>query len=255
MRPHRLRRAARHRALIGVSVLSLATLTGCAGGSGDTGDAIVRVAGHPITETTIDHSMSALAASASRAPGQPPFQTPVPPRYTACIAYLRKYGSDMVIEGTVPASSGLKGQCQHDYEKLRLKALYFFITYRWVVGEATELGVRLDGRQLAQQLTSLRRFYAGTATKEPEIAMSAELSLYTTKIQQQLEARAGRQALSPQRRQQALDSFGANFKKRWAAVTDCKRGSIVPLCKQYRPPGEFTGLVPPSVSLTNMTPE
>jgi hypothetical protein len=247
-----MKQAAYRVALTGASLLAICGVAGCSGG---TDDAVVRVAGHAITQATIARSMFAIASSASRAPGQPLFQPPVPPRYTACIKYLHQYGSKEVIEGTVPASSGLKGECEHDYKKLKLKALYFFISYQWVAGEAAELGVKLDERHVAQQLTALRRFYTGTYTKEPELTMSAKLGLYASKIQQLLEARASKRGLTLQQRQQALDAFGASFQKRWTAVTDCEAGSIVPLCKQYRPPGELAGLVPPSVPLTDMTAE
>ena len=52
--------------------------------------------------------------------------------------------------------------------------------------------------------------------------------------------------LTATQQQQALSKFVKNFKKKWTAKTDCRKGYVINDCKQYKAPkGTTTGVTTP----------
>jgi hypothetical protein len=240
---------------LGATALILLGLTAC--GEGLASGTAVRVGTAPIGTTEVSHWMSVIAGEVSTPAGQPAPVVPDPPRYTRCIAYRRRYPA--TFQTGSAATATLTGECQHEYEKEQLKALYTLITSVWVADEASELGVTLTGTELdrliaadEEQTPQIRRFLVGARGTNADLRARVKLIALTAKIQQKLEAEPSQHQTSA-RRQRELNRFGATFERKWRARTTCRQQYSVPICNDYRPPRTATGLVPPAIPLTNLT--
>lgn len=239
-------------AFLSVVLLGGASLAAC--GASTPEDGVIQIGRTFITRSTVAHWMSVIAGEGATAP------VPQPPRYEACIKYRRSSSSARTSGSSGPTSLELRRECEFDFQKYKLKALYFLISYDWVVGEASELGVRLGDGEPMQQLTLLqskspdaRRFLVGSRGTTADELMRIKLSLLTMKIQQSLEKQSAKARLTGPERQRALDRFGLQFRRKWTARTSCHGGYVVPICREYETPKVAPALVPPSIPLTNMT--
>jgi hypothetical protein len=230
------------------------------------GNTVVQIGTTSITRTEVDHWMSIVAAGESTPPGQPKADTPEPPSYTKCIAYLEHYPMSPAYPRPRPARAQLKLHCEQEYRKEKLKALYILISRDWVAGAASALGVRLADAEVMHALASLKhqqfpsaatfeRYLASMRYTVFDIASLLKLSLLESKVQHKLEARADVQHLSVEQRQRALDTFSKEYEQQWIGRTDCHAGYVVPICRQYKRPKTPPTLVPPSVPLTHLTAE
>ena len=244
--------------------LAVVGLVACGGAQGDPA---VRVNGASITTAQVDHWMSVVAASASTNPGQPKFDTPRPPGYAACIAYLQKYPEfGSTTEPAGPSRAALKAKCEFEYSKESLKALYVLISFDWVSGEARELGVKLPAGELTKVLTlyehhvfpngdSFQGYLASMRQTPADVKMEIEQELLVVAVHRKLEAQPSMQRLTVQQRQLALDRFAQEYERRWKSRTDCQAGYVVPICRQYRAPKTPSKLVPNALPLTDLAAE
>jgi hypothetical protein len=244
-------------------MLLLATigLAGCGDGIAD--NVAVRVGKTSIAAATVAHWMSVIAGEVSTAPGQPEPEVPQPPRYTRCIAYRARYPT--VPGQPTPTAGRLKQECELEFQKEKLKALYFLIPYTWVSGEAAQLGVSVTDQALRRQIAQLekqgpseaelRKFFVGTRGTVADLLSRLKLNLLMTRVQQKLEHERATPAQTVEQRQQALNRFSEQFVRRWTTQTDCRPAYVVPICRQYKPPKVAPALVPPSIPLTKMTAE
>ncbi len=233
-------------------LLALAcTLAGCGGARADPQPA-AHVGDKAIAAGVVDHWMSVLVGKGSngKEPGPP---VPAPPRYAACAAAYRARSGAAVSEAQA------KAHCEYEYERFKLKALYVLIGHQWVTGEAAQLGVSVDRRELARQLrtfeeavapsrAAFRRELGFWRARPADVLLSLEDEQLATRIQAKVEA-AGR---TPSQRSAAFARFGRAFKRKWIARTSCAKDYVVPICRNFRPPKEPAALVPPSVPLTDM---
>jgi foldase protein PrsA len=237
-------------------VLAALSLWGCGGSS-----TAVVVGGHRIGKAAIEQSMYEQTASGSAFAGKVTTrQLPDPPDYSSCVDYLKAHEPRPVGAQAGSRLTQLKAHCKYEYEKEKLKALYFWIPTEWVAGEAAELGVQVSAHDVASQLALFERGFPSKAvmrrylrlTREPKSTLQARmrLAVQSTRIEELLQARL--HALSPAQRQARLKQYGEAFEAKWRARTDCKTGYVVPLCRQYKAPRTPPALVPPSVPLTNI---
>lgn len=243
-------------------VLASLGLVACSDGSAQ--DAAVRVNGHAITKAEVSHMMSVIGGRSATPPTPPP-PVPDPPHYTACIAYRRAY-RPVPAGQPKPTPAQLTAECDLEYQRSKLKALYFLITVAWTTGEAAELGVKLSAGEVRQELAAFehviganyggfQRYLTDTRATRSDILRTITVELLTKKVQQELERPALKRRLSQPARQHALEVFGKAFIHKWTGRTDCSAGYVVPACKQYRPPKTPPLLVPPSIPLANMAAE
>jgi hypothetical protein len=223
-------------------------------------NAAVRVEGSAIARSAVTHWMSVVADEGSAAAGQPEPGVPVPPLYRACIAYRRRFPAAF---GSAHLNAAeLQHECSLEFQKDKLKALYFLISSDWVVGEGIALGVRVTRGEVVRKLaqleraapdrTAFRSFLVGTGGTTTDLLMRLEVAMLTARVQQKLEAEAQARHLSAEQRQEALRRFGTEFVKRWTARTDCHAGYVVPICRQYKRPAVAPALTPPQVPLSNL---
>jgi hypothetical protein len=244
---------------------ALVCLAGCGGDA--SGTIAAKVGATTISGAAVAHWMSVIDAAASTAPGQPPFKPPVPPGYVACIAYLRAWApwAKPVGGRPAPTSRRLKAQCEYEYEKLKLKALYFLISSVWLTGEAAELGVRVTDAQWRARLAVLksqfpneaafRLYFVKIGLTIADLLAEIKQNVFAELIQRKLEKENDRRHLTTAQRQRVLNRFGSQFKAKWRSRTDCRPEYLVPICRQYNLPKVPFGLVPPAVLLTNMAAE
>ena len=249
--------------MIGAVTLSI----GLAGCGSDTADVVVARVGHTsIAQGAVKHWMDIIAGEVSTAAGQPKPDVPIPPHYTACISYKRKYPAAASAERSASASVGLWRECNVEFQKEKLKALYFLISRLWVDGVAGELGANPSDRELHGQLASLvqrfpsrasaRHFLVGARGTEADLLARLKVVVLAASVQRALEAQNRRQGLDEPERQRALRSFGKRFERAWRARTSCRPGYVVPICRQrYTPAKSASALTPPDVPLTRMTAE
>jgi hypothetical protein len=229
-------------------------LTACGGNAEN--QTVVRVGQHGITKGDVDHWISVLKGRGGngREPGPP---APVPPAYTACIAYARTNQPPRKPTEPPPTPKALKAECEFEHRRYKLKALYLLISYQWVTGEAAELGLKLNRAELAQQLTgfkrvlnlnnsSFRRYLKFMRADTADLLLSFELEQLTRKVESKVASGGG----TAQNHEQGLVRFGKAFERKWLSRTDCRPGYIVPICRQYKPPASPPDLTPPSVPLT-----
>jgi foldase protein PrsA len=135
-------------AALGVTGLLTLGLSSCGGISSD---AVVQVNGHTITKSAFHHWMTvAAAASATGATRKP---LPEPPAYTACIAAERAAEPKPKKGGTRQDSETLKKVCESQYKSAMERVLNFLIEVEWVLGQASEDGIKISDSEIHTRFT------------------------------------------------------------------------------------------------------
>jgi hypothetical protein len=245
----------RHAAVLVAVACLLCWSVGC--GSDSEGATAVRVGNHKITAGDVEHWISVLKARGSHGP-EPPPPAPVPPHYAACIAYARVH-LDHIPQSTPPIPKQPRAYCEFEYRRFKLKALYLLISYRWVLGQAAELGIRPNKPELRHQLSLYRkalgltsaaaykRYLGFLRTNTADFLLSLEME----QLVRAVEAKVAGAAKTAAQREAALAQFGRAYKARWLARTDCRSGYVVPICRQYPPGRKLATFAPPAVPLTD----
>ena len=244
----------RHAVPLVAALCLLCWIAGC--GTGGKGSTAVRVGDHAITSGEVEHWISFLKDRGSNGhePGPAP---PIPPLYTACIAYARTHPG-LFVPSTPPIPRQPRAYCEFEYRRFRLKAIYLLISHLWVTGEAAELGIRPNKADLARRLSYYRAALGLTSAAAYKRylgfahAGTADLllSLEMEQLVRLIEAKVAGAAKTTAQREAELARFGKAFKGKWLTRTDCHAGYVVPICRQYRPGRKLSTFVPPSVPLT-----
>jgi foldase protein PrsA len=120
--------------------------------------------------------------------------------------------------------------------------LAYLISADWLIGEASSLGIRLSDAEVRRefvkdkvaQFPEVAKFEAylkSSGESVSDLLLSVKLHLLGEKVEQR--AVKGKSAAQ---QQAAFTAFLKQFKKKWAAKTECAPGYIVADCKQYKPP-------------------
>lgn len=212
-----------------------ASLWACGGGAGD---AVVTVGDRSITRATLEHWIPIEAVlSYQLVPGRPVPRgvVPDPPRYTACVAYLKRAAADAQPKPTAPE---LRTRCRQEHAALREHVQSLLIRFAWLSGESAELGIEIGDAAVERKLRQLRstefqapgslqRFLAYTGMSVADERWRIRMSLLTVAVHRAILAR---ERLGVRQQQRALAPVTA----RWKARTSCRRGFVVPMCEQYR---------------------
>jgi hypothetical protein len=181
---------------------------------------------------------------------------PVPPDYTACIAYLEETPQKSTGTSTTATPAQLESTCAHRYQELKQLTLNTLILWDWTIGAGLRLGMTGSQAEVRQQLAETNKnlypkqgqvadYMRFTGQTNADMLFRAKVSLFEAKLikkQQELEKPQSNGAL-PKERQREMTEFVKYLPpgKQWAAITSCKPGYIVSACEQYR------GSEPPSV--------
>jgi foldase protein PrsA len=121
-------------------------------GSGVPGNAVVDVAGNPITTQAFDHWMYVAAkGNVAQGGGSGPVIVPTdPPSFTGCIAQARR----QVPQVRKESASQIRGQCASLFTALSSQVLDTLIRGYWYQADARKEGVKVTDAQVQQQFNS-----------------------------------------------------------------------------------------------------
>jgi foldase protein PrsA len=184
-------------AALGAVLLTGVTLAACGGGIPS--NAVVSVNGTPITGATFNHWMTVAAgssAASAAAAGQaaPKAVVPDPPAYTACIAHLQAAAPKPAKGQAKPTPAALKAQCEQQYTALKQQVLAYLISANWVIGEASERGVKVTDAEIKKQFNQIKaqqfpkeadfqKFLASTGYTVSDLLLRVKLNTLSSKIQ------------------------------------------------------------------------
>jgi foldase protein PrsA len=186
-------------------------LTAC-GSSGVPGDAVVQVGEQPITKETFNHWLSvAAASSAQTAAGKtaPKPVVPDPPSYTNCIAHLQATAPKPAKGQPKPTEAQSKAQCEQEYTALKQEVLGFLISSNWVLGEASDQGVKVSDAEVNKKFEELKKqqfpkeadfqkFLTNTGQTQKDLLLRVKLNLLSQKIQQKITKNGGQKPTEAQ---------------------------------------------------------
>src|SRR3954462_13282013 len=124
-----------------------------AGCGGVPGDAVATVDGTSIDKTQFSHWMNVAA----RTSGQPNAKAPDPPDYTACVAQERKTAPKPAKGQPKATDAQLKSQCKQEYEGLRNQVLQLLVSFKWIQGEADDLGVKVTDAEVKKSFDQQKK--------------------------------------------------------------------------------------------------
>jgi hypothetical protein len=220
-------------------LLAAAVLTGLSacGGSGDS-PPVARVGSVAITKATLEHWIPIEAVVSYKLFPKKPTPKgliPIPPNYTACIAYLATTPELIRERGLKVSKAQLKSQCKARYETLKQVMMTFLITGWWEIGEGKEWGVKVSEEEVKQRLEGLKKHFLPTeADYQRYLALTGQtlsdeyfrerIQLFEVKLEQYLEAKRKRLGSK-------MDAFISEANKRWVSRTSCEPGYVVTQCR------------------------
>jgi foldase protein PrsA len=146
-------------------------------GSGVPGDAVVDVAGNPISTQTVNHWMYVAAKSeaSQQSPTQPVIVPNDPPQFTKCIALAKKDIPSLA----KTADKTVRGECQQAFNQLKSSVLDFLIKAYWYQADAAKLGIKVTNAQVQKQ-------FAAARASQPSVATAAGLNSFLSQTGQTL---------------------------------------------------------------------
>jgi foldase protein PrsA len=114
-----------------------AGIAGC--GSSTSGDAVVNMAGNPISVKALNHWMYVAAKSQSSGSSSPIIVPNDPPDFTNCIALVRKEVASLAKQKTAT----LRNDCKQAFTQLSSQVMDYLIKSYWYQAEANKAGIKV----------------------------------------------------------------------------------------------------------------
>jgi PPIC-type PPIASE domain/SurA N-terminal domain len=125
------------------------------------GGIVAHVGPYAITQTAYEH---ALAAEVDAEP--PPTRVvPVPPHFAGCVAHMKAAAPATGASAAVASPATLEQECKKKYETLRETVLDRLITNQWLIGGASELGLKVGESEVQQNIAEFKRHNFPTEAK------------------------------------------------------------------------------------------
>ena len=133
-------------------------IVGC--GSGVPGNAVVDVAGNPITTQAFNHWMYVAAKSqAAQNPGQPVIVPNDPPNFDACVAQVKKEIPSLA----KTATTTVRSDCKQLFTSLSSQVLDFLIKSYWYQADAAKMGIKVTDAEVQKVFTAQKNAQFPTA--------------------------------------------------------------------------------------------
>ena len=186
-------RVTRHlRFLLAFIVLAVPGLLLAACG-GIPGNAVATVDGEAIEKADFEHWTSVIAKSSGQTGG-----LPKPPEFTACVAELRKTQAKPAKGQPKVTDAQLKSQCKQQYESVRDQAVQTLASFKWLDGEAEQMGVKVSKAEVDKKLArikkeqykekgSFEKLLKQTGFTQEDINLQVRTQLLTTKITKEVQ--------------------------------------------------------------------
>jgi len=174
-----------------VAAVSLcAVAAGC--GNGVPASGVAKVGDSTITKDEFNHWLKSAAAGQAQGSGAP---APDPPKYTECVAGLKKQPTQP--GAPKPDDAALKKQCTQSYEQLRDQVMQFLIQAEWVQQEAENRGVKVSEaevkkifddqkKQAFPREADYAKFLKDSGMSEADILFRLKLEQLQTKLTQKV---------------------------------------------------------------------
>ena len=134
-------------------------IAGC--GSGVAGDAVVNVAGNPISTQAFNHWMYVAAKSQAAQQGstQPVIVPNDPPNFNNCIAQVKKQYPSLAKTKTAT----LQSDCKQLFTSMSSQVLDFLIKSYWYQAEAAKMGIKVTDAEVQKAFTTAKNQQFSTA--------------------------------------------------------------------------------------------
>jgi parvulin-like peptidyl-prolyl isomerase len=142
--------------LLAAAALACAALVcGCGGSTaGVPQEAAAVVDGSPITTATLDHWIGIAVNSAASGSGAVRRQpVPIPPDFTACVAYHRA-NDPKPAKGPAPTAASLRQECGQAYAGALDDVMFFLITAQWFQRQAAADHITVSDAAAESQVSS-----------------------------------------------------------------------------------------------------
>src|SRR4051794_20887379 len=177
--------------LLSAAAIPAALVAGCGGGI--PGNAVATVGDNQITKAAFAHWLNVAAKSG----GQQQTAIPKPPDYTACIAAKRKALPKPAKGQPKTTDAQLKTQCKQEYQSLRDQALQLLISFKWIEGEAKDLGIKVTDAEVKKQFETQKKasfpkdadyqkFLKTSGQSEKDILVRVRLDVLSNKIREKV---------------------------------------------------------------------
>jgi foldase protein PrsA len=123
-----------------------------AGCGGVPGDSVATVDGNSIEKSDFTHWMNVAAKTS----GQNTV-VPDPPNYTACIANKKKTAPKPAKGQPNTTDAQYKTQCKQEYEGLRNQVVQLLVSFKWIQGEAKDLGVNVTDAEVKKSFDQQKK--------------------------------------------------------------------------------------------------
>jgi foldase protein PrsA len=175
---------------LGAFFVPAALVAGC---GGVPGNAVATVDGNSIEKSDFDHWLNVAAKSG----GQGATAVPKPPKFTECIAQKRKTTPKPAKGQPKVTDSQLKAQCKQEYDSLRDQVLQLLISFKWIEGEAKEMGVKVSDAEVKKSFDKQRKqafpkdadfqkFLKDSGQTEADILKRVRLDALSNKIREKV---------------------------------------------------------------------
>ena len=125
-------------------------LAGC--GSSTPGDAVVNMAGNPISVQALNHWMYVAAKSQSSGSSSPVIVPNDPPDFNNCVALVRKEVASLANTKTAT----LRNDCKQAFQQLSSQVLDYLIKAYWYQAEASKAGIKITDAQVQKTLNTAK---------------------------------------------------------------------------------------------------
>jgi foldase protein PrsA len=194
-------------------VPALAVVAGC---GGVPGDAVATVDGNSIDKAQFAHWMNVAAKQS----GTPNASVPDPPDYTQCVAQKRKTAPKPAKGQPKQTDAQLKTQCKQEYEGLRNQVLQLLVSFKWIDGEAKDLGVKVSDDEVKKSFDQQKKqsfpkagdyekFLKTSGQTQEDIMQRVRLTLLSNKIRDKVTK--GKDTVTPAQIQAYYDKNKSRF--------------------------------------------
>ena len=233
----------------GGSSTSVSSNNGSSPGSG----VVVRIAGFgSISKAMLAHWLyvQAVVAYQEVPTGPAPAGVlPDPPRYTACVAFLRSAAGRKLVEtGTPATATQLKGRCEAKLRVLTELTMKTLIGWDWTIAEGERLGIDPSSAEVRRRFKEVNsrlypqpgefaRYLKTTGQTLADMLLRAKVQLFEVKeveIARALEKHLAA-TLTPKQYTAAIARLVGNLPsgKAWVEKTTCQPGYVTADCSEY----------------------
>lgn len=167
-------------------------------------NAVASVDGTPISKAAFDHWMT-IASDSATADGTTTqkIPIPVPPDFTACVAYLKSAQAKLLTKGQKASTDAqLKSQCATEYQADKAQVIQFLVSAQWVINEARSEGVSVTDKQISNEFASIRKqqfptvaqydtFLKESGYTPSDLLLRVKLQLLSTDLRNKVETAQG----------------------------------------------------------------